>query len=513
MFEHNLGIRFKNLVKIYKYKKALIIDKESITFQKLDNKSDQIADYINKFATTGDSVLISSEKNFINFYILFACLKLGINYVFVDLTQAPDRINKIINTIKPVLLFSESKIANVHSLKLKKNINTNQLMRLLISKKKNINIKSNFASNYPAYTMFTSGSTGDPKGVVVSHQNVLNFIKWCKSEIIVKSKDIVTNLNPLFFDNSIFDIYGSIFNGASLLIVKKNLLLNPPELLKYLKKNHATIWFSVPTLLIHINNFIKITRSNLPRIRTIIFGGEAFPKKELKKIFFSLPKVRFINVYGPTECTCICSNYDIAKNDFLKKEMHRFAPLGYDLAKNFKYLIISPKNNKCKKGEIGELLIGGENVSLGYYNDKLNSKKFIQNPFHNSYRDIFYKSGDLVYIDKNDKKIYFVGRADSQIKYKGHRVELAEIENALNNCKSVLQAAVCFGIKNNQEEITAWISIKEKINLDKILFQIKKKLPNYMIPKIIISKTLPTNANGKIDKKILYQNYYDRKKN
>jgi D-alanine--poly(phosphoribitol) ligase subunit 1 len=210
-------------------------------------------------------------------------------------------------------------------------------------------------------------------------------------------------------------------------------------------------------------------------MKAIIFGGEVFPKKELKKIFFNLQNTKFINVYGPTECTCICSNYEITKKDFGKKEMLRFAPFGHDLAKNFKYLIVKKKKILCKKGEVGELLIGGDNVSLGYFNNKLTAEKFIQNPFHNLYRDIFYKSGDLVYIDKKNNKIYFSGRDDSQIKFKGYRIELLEIENTLNSFKSILQAAVCYGIKNKNKEITAWITCAEKINLDRILIQIKKK--------------------------------------
>ena len=189
--------------------------------------------------------------------------------------------------------------------------------------------------------------------------------------------------------------------------------------------------------------------------------------------------------------------------------MKRLTPLGKTLAKNFKYLILNEKMKKVKNGEIGELYIGGDNVGNGYYNQNEETKsKFLQNPEHNSYIETFYKTGDLVYIDKKTKLIYFSSRKDNQIKLNGYRIELDDVENKLNLISGVKEGAVTFGNKNNENEITAWVVSKLS---EKIIFQkLSKLLPRYMVPKKILHiKFLPKNSNGKIDRKAIKNKYYD----
>ena len=214
---------------------------------------------------------------------------------------------------------------------------------------------------------------------------------------------------------------------------------------------------------------------------------------------------------GTRHCCLPCRCPQRQSFDFNSKEINRYAPFGKKLIQNFKYIIWNnEKNREIEKKEIGELLIGGENVGLGYFNEpELNKKYFIQNPKHFQYNDIYYSSGDLVY--KENGLIYFAGRKDDQIKFNGYRIELAEIENAMNSLKFVRQSIATFGKKNNKYQITAWIlTIWPKKNLETVILnKLKNKLPYYMIPKIKFIKKFELNANGKINRKKISEKYYD----
>jgi len=236
-------------------------------------------------------------------------------------------------------------------------------------------------------------------------------------------------------------------------------------------------------------------------IKRIIFGGEGFPKPKLKKLFDLFGnRIELYNVYGPTECTCICSSYKISVNDF--ENMEELAPLGR-LSPNFDFVLINEESN------IGELCLAGPNVGIGYFNDNDRTQNsFIQNPENNTYKDIIYKTGDLVEL-KQDNFLYFRGRADNQIKHMGYRIELEEIEYAVNNIKDVKEVCVIYNrINDLGGEIKAVVAVSNGLTEKNISNEIKEKLPDYMIPKkIIILDTLPKNQNGKIDRVKIKESY------
>lgn len=497
---YNLGLKFYEISDFYCNRNAIKFESgEIVTFDILNRKSNEIANFLLfKDVRPKDVVCIFNQKSLLGYSTILACLKIGAIYVNLDFTSPVERLKKILNTCNPGIIcndncpninfdeFSEFQIINFDT-------ETRNLINRCSSK--NLEITQHILGTNPAYIMFTSGSTGFPKGATMTHANVLNFIEWGKELYEVTENDIFTNVNPIYFDNSVFDFYVSIFSGACLAPFSQETAKDQKKLVEQVGKSEATIWFSVPSLLIFLLTTKALNENTFKKIRVITFGGEGFPKSKLK-ILFDLYKhrTRFVNVYGPTECTCICSAYDISEKDF--EDMTGIPTLGH-LIKNFSYYIDYFDNT-----DIGEICLSGPQVGLGYYNDfERTQKSFVQNPENSSYKEIMYRTGDLVKVGDYGN-LYFMGRKDNQIKHMGYRIELEEVEAAFNIFSFVNEVCVIYKkLSENLGQIIAYISVSEQITENEILNEIKKQLPPYMVPKSIkILDVLPKNKNGKIDR-------------
>ena len=516
MYDYNLGIRFRNVAEQNKTRTAVWIDSEnSVSYEELERLTNSIARFlISKAVNPGDVVGLSGEKSLIAFATMLACLKIGAPYCVIDPQSPVQRLERVVATCRPVLLFAdedaEIKLRPVAA-GFKVNVVESGSKELAgaISRFSDspLDQTSKITGSDPAYIMFTSGSTGFPKGAVITHAGVLNFIEWCRGVFQITPDDVLTNVNALFFDNSVFDFYCALFTGASLTPFTAEEVRDPKRLVDKVAAARCTLWFSVPSLLIFLQTMRATEGQHLRTIRRFVFGGEGYPKVRLKSLFETYSEsAKFFNVYGPTECTCICSSYEITADDF--KDLRGLPPLGY-IADNFSSLILSEDGNIVPDGEIGELCLAGPNVGLGYVNDpQQTAASFVQNTYNDSFTEIMYRTGDLVRIEPADGKLYIHGRKDNQIKHMGYRIELEEIESALHRLDYVSEAAALHTSFNGLSRIIAVVASEEDLADEQIRRDLKGLIPGYMIPSVFhYERMLPRNANGKIDRRGLFEKY------
>jgi D-alanine--poly(phosphoribitol) ligase subunit 1 len=506
-YTYNLGQLFHQVAEQNNNKVAIKLDeKEHILYQELNQLSNQLAQYLTTLnISKNDVVAILNNKSAYSYALMIACLKIGATYTNLDPKSPIERFNRMIAICNPKLLFyyqDEHSVINEFDNQQLVSINYSEesFTKKITHFNKDFTVNNtSITGNTPAYIMFTSGSTGFPKGVAISHQNVINFINWSKITYQTTTSDVFTNINPMHFDNSVFDFYASLFSGASIVPIGEYLTRNPRKLIEKLNQVSPTIWFSVPSMLVFVLNMRALKETDLPTLRVVTFGGEGFPKNQLRNLWkYWGERVRFVNVYGPTECTCICSSYDVLQKDLENDDL---LPLGF-MAPNFYGLVLNEQGKQLPPGKIGELYIGGSNVGLGYYNSvEKTAEVFIANPTIETLQEIVYQSGDLVKQDPETKMFLFCGRKDNQIKRMGYRIELEEIENAFNAIAYIKESAVVY---LDNEKYTAKIiaCIKSDSNdEDKISEVLKKYLPSYMLPDLYFYfDELPKNQNGKIDR-------------
>ncbi|MBE5936175.1 MAG: amino acid adenylation domain-containing protein [Lachnospiraceae bacterium] len=361
------------------------------------------------------------------------------------------------------------------------------------------NIGNNMNGNNlrPLYCNFTSGSTGVPKGVLISHKSVISFIDNFVDTFGIDSNDVIGNQAPFDFDVSVKDIYSCLKTGATLVIIPKSYFMFPNKVMDMLDKYKVTTLIWAVSALVMINRLKGLMYKTPSSINKIMFSGEVMPIKQLNKWREYYPKAMFVNLYGPTEITCNCTYYIVDRyyNEY------GGLPLGRPFAHNKVYLF-DKNNNVILKNMVdkkGEICVCGDGLAIEYINNKSATDKAFVTMSINGENVRLYKTGDLASYGA-DGYMYYEGRKDFQIKHMGHRIELEEIENVLGNVP-VVEQACCFFDEDKNKIVAYIVGIDNK---REIIEHMKRRVPEYMVPNIFRHvDRMPLNKNGKTDRKLL----------
>lgn len=465
MFEH-----FKRICNSVGDRIAYVGSNGEITYYELYNKVCIYSELLKKQGTS--PVVIYGHKETDYVIAILSCLIAKRTYVPVDWFMPEGRLQHIIELTGAELIINCSDDSSINT-----DVETVSLSELELFSSENIKA----SDNENAYIIFTSGSTGKPKGVPITYSNLSNFISWISSKKMLGSyaDAIVLNQASFSFDLSVADLFYSIFNGHTLVALSKNELNDHTDILNKLKEHKVKICVVTPTFIRFCLLTPDFNSGFLPELSCIYFCGEKLEISLVRKLIGRFPELEIINAYGPTEATSAVSGIFITE-DMLSGDI---LPVGE--TDNFSTDISI--NNE-------EIILKGKSVFNGYLGES-------EGGYYCTEGISCFKTGDIGYI--KDNKLYCIGRRDNQIKYKGYRIELNDIESNILMCDGVTECAVIAakGSGGEVRYIRAFVVLEQATGLDSIKKQIAEKLPFYMIPKVFtVIDQLPTNDNKKTDR-------------
>lgn len=494
------------IVKKVPDKAAFVDETISYTFRETHAISRGIGTWLYEQGFYKQPVVVFMRKSPRTIVTFFGVIQSGCFYVPIDEEMPVDRINLILDNCKAGMLICDEdtkeaakKLAySGRIVDFKEICNTKEDEAVLTK------IRQAALDVDPIYIVFTSGSTGVPKGVCACHRSVLDYVEQLSEALGFDEDTVFGNQTPLYFDACLKELYPTLKFGATTYLIPHSYFMFPVKLMEYLneKKINTICWVvSALTMVSAFGTFETVTPKYL---KTVAFGSEVFPLKQFYLWKEVLPEAKFFNLYGPTEGTGMCCYYPVTR-DFEENEP---IPIGFPF-KNTQILLLDEENRLVEDGAEGEICIRGTSVTLGYYNNpEKTSECFVQNPLNTAYPEIIYRTGDIGRRNAYGELV-FVSRRDYQIKHMGHRIELGEIEADVNLLDFVKMSACIYDAEKNKI-ILYYVGSRTSVEVMK---QLKEKLPRYMLPnKVIQLEQLPFTANGKIDRKSLQKTYQEKSK-
>lgn len=493
-----------NIVKEKADKIAFSDGTVSLSFQEVYDLSRSIGSYLHQRGIYKKPVVVFMRKSPQEITAFYGVIAGGDFYVPIDDEMPSGRIQLILDNVRsPLIICDEDTvgIAKGFDLKGSEIILYDDIVKTKSDDDALDRIYRKAIDTDPIYIVFTSGSTGIPKGVAACHRSVIDYIEQLSETLEFDENTVFGNQAPLYFDACLKELFPTLKFGATTYLIPKNLFSRPIALVEYLNtyKINTICWVvSALTLISAFDTFATVRPEYL---HTIAFGSEVFPIKQLRIWRETLPDAAFTNLYGPTEGTGMCCYYKVDR-EFADDEA---VPIGQPFP-NREILLLKEDGQPAAAGEDGEICIRGTSLTLGYYNDPVRTgEAFVQNPLNNAYPELIYKTGDIGRINEKGELI-FVSRKDYQIKHMGHRIELGEIEVNAAMVKGVHMSACIYDNKKSKILLVFMGELSEK----ELTVELKSKLPRYMMPNRTIKvDKLPFTANGKIDRVTLRNMFVD----
>ncbi len=480
---------------------AVTDESNEMTYAQLVHSAKVIATALSQYISPRQPVAMYMEKSTTTLAAMYGTVYAGGFYSLIDTRQPIGRIEKIIEVLNPNVVLSNQQFYQEAKEKLGDSVRIIKVEDILandtIDEGRLACIRKQAVSTDPLYVNFTSGSTGVPKGVVVGHGSVIDFIPEFVKMSGINEKDHIANQAPFDFDVSVKDIYSSIYVGARVELIPREFFSNPTRLMDFLCEHEVTVLTWAVSAMCFVSIMNGFGYRNPDKIRLVMFSGEVMPIKHLNIWMKNCPQASFINLYGPTEITCNCTYYRLENRVY---ESDEIIPIGHAFNNEKVFLLSEDDTEVTNTNESGEICVAGECLALGYYHDEAKTNSvFVQNPLNHAYYERIYRTGDLAKYNDQGELVY-IGRKDFQIKHLGHRIELGEIETLVQGRTGIMRACAIYD-HNKKRIYLFWVGDREQKELHQ---ELKEIMPSYMVPsKLVQLEEMPMTKNGKIDRAVL----------
>jgi len=469
---------------------AVSDETEELTYRELLSRARRIGSALAESGLRRTPTAILMDKTPACVAAMLGVLYSGNFYTVLDPRMPPERIRRIFETLRPAALIADQSrlgeaaaLGGVETMSCESACAHAELAPLLDA------VRQEMTAEDPMYVLYTSGSTGRPKGAVVTHRAALAYTEWAADTFGFDNRTVLGSQTPFYFSMSVTDLFGALRSGSRLQIIPKTLFSFPMQLMDYLNRYAVSAIYWVPSAMGLVAAWDTFAYAKPEHLRQALFAGEVMPPRVLAYWRRNLPKVRYANLFGPTETTDICTWFEVP-DTFPDGEA---LPIGKPCG-NCRALILDEAGAPARRGE---LYVAGPFLASGYYNDpEKTAAAFVQNPLNSAYPETVYRTGDLVERGA-DGALRYLGRLDSQIKRMGYRIEPGEIEAAALAAEGVDACAVVFDPASE----TLVLLYQGKAKPQALSGAVRSRVPAYMAPdRILRLAELPHNANGKIDR-------------